>query len=138
MYLGAPVNLSHNVAIEITKGEATIRVAVQDAFFHAAGALHGSVLFKALDDAAYFAVSSLARDEFVVTASFHVHFLRPVKAGTLTARGRVVSRSRRHHVAEAVVTDERGREVARGSGTFVPSGVRLASVPGYADASDDG
>ena len=122
-------------AIEITQGAARITLPVKEAFFHAAGAMHGSVAFKALDDAAYFAVNSLVRDEFVVTASFHVHFLRPVKEGRLEAKGRVVSRSRRHHVAESVLLDERGREVARGSGTFVPSGLKLADVSDYADAS---
>lgn len=138
MYLAAPVNRLYEPTLEVTKGEAVITMAVKEAYFHAAGSMHGSVAFKALDDAAYFAVNSLVPDEFVVTASFHVHFLRPVKEGLLTARGRVVSRSRKHHVAEAVLLDERGREVARGSGTFVPSGLKLADVSDYADASDDG
>ena len=133
MYLVAPCNRPYEPTIEITKGEAVITMPVKEETFHAGGSMHGSVAFKALDDAAYFAVNSLVKDEFVVTASFHVHFLRPVKEGTLTAKGRVVSRTRRHHVAESVLYDDKEREVARGTGTFVPSGLKLKDVPDYAD-----
>jgi len=93
--------------------------------------VHGSVLFKALDDAAFFAVSSVVKDELVLTASFHLHFLRPVRQGAIRAVGRAASRSRRLLVGEAIAYDDRGRELARGSGTFVRSGILLQDVPGY-------
>jgi acyl-coenzyme A thioesterase PaaI-like protein len=35
---------------------------------HSIHAVHGSVYFKALDDAAFFAVNSLVEDVFVLTA----------------------------------------------------------------------
>jgi hypothetical protein len=35
---------------------------VRPDFFHAAHAVHGSVYFKALDDAAFFAVASLVQE----------------------------------------------------------------------------
>ena len=39
--------------------------------------LHGSVYFKAFDDAAAFAVYSVEREVFVVTASFRTYLLAP-------------------------------------------------------------
>lgn len=48
---------------------------VKPSSFHAAGALHGSVLFKALDDAAIFAVYSVEPEVLVVTTSFTTYLL---------------------------------------------------------------
>jgi acyl-coenzyme A thioesterase PaaI-like protein len=57
--------------------------------------------------------------------------LRPVSQGRLLARGQVVSRSKRLYIAEGVLFDSRGKEVARGSGTFMPSSVELGPELGY-------
>ncbi len=130
-YAGAPVNEYFRPELRIGDGTAEIVIPVRRAFLHAAGAIHGSVFFKALDDAAFFAAQSVVEDVFVLTASFHVHFLRPVTAGALTARGRLVSRSKRLLVADAVALDDEGREVARGSGNFVRSRIELDERVGY-------
>jgi len=131
VYRAAPVNRLYDPEIEVGDGSTQISIPVKPEHFHGGGALHGSVLFKLLDDAAFFAANSKVRGELVLTTSFHVHFQRPVTGGRLTATGHLVSRSRKLLVAEAVVVDERGREVARGSGTFLPSGLALADLPGY-------
>jgi acyl-coenzyme A thioesterase PaaI-like protein len=68
-------------------------IPVRPEFFHAAHAVHGSVYFKALDDAAFFAVNSLVTDVFVLTASYNLYLTRPVTEGALRAVGRVVHRS---------------------------------------------
>jgi len=46
--------------------------------------------------------------------------------------GKVVHRSRRLYVAESQLVDSDGKEVARGSGTFVPSDILLSPKIGYA------
>ncbi len=132
MYAGAPVNAWYRPELRISEGRAELRIPVRDEFFHAAGAVHGSVYFKALDDAAFFAASSLERERFVVTANFHLHITRPVSAGELVATGRVVHRSRRLILAESVLVDADGRQLARGSGSFMPSASRLGPELGYA------
>jgi uncharacterized protein (TIGR00369 family) len=104
---------------------------VREDFHHAAHAIHGAVYFKALDDATFFAVQSVVTDFFVVTSSFQLYFLRPVSRGHLLARGQVVSRSKRLYIAEGVLFDSRGKEVARGSGTFMPSSSELGPELGY-------
>ncbi len=131
MYLAAPVNELYAPAIEVTGGAATIRFEVDPGHFHAAGALHGSVYFKGLDDAAYFAVSSVVRDVFVLTASFTVYLTRPVTGGELRAEGRVTSRSKNLYVAESVLYVEPDQQVARGSGTFMRSQLPLSEELKY-------
>ena len=131
MYHGAPINEVYAPSMRVGDGKAEVSIEVQRKLFHAAGAVHGSVYFKLLDDAAFFAVHSLVDDVFVLTASFNVYLVRPVSQGTLTARGRVVHRSRRLYVAEAEVFDDTGRSVGRGSGTFMESRLPLSPELGY-------
>jgi uncharacterized protein (TIGR00369 family) len=131
MYLSAPANEYFRPEIRIDDGRAEVRLIVRPDFFHAASAVHGSVYFKLLDDATFFAASSLVDDVFVLTASFNIYFLRPISSGTMTARGTVVSRTNRLLIAEGVLVDSDDREIARGSGTFMPSRVSLDERLGY-------
>lgn len=128
---GATINQYFLPTLRVSQGAAEITMPVRPELFHAAGALHGSVYFKALDDASFFAVNSLVSDVFVLTASFHVHFLRPVSEGRLRATGRVVHRSRTLFLAEAELFDSRERPVGRGSGSFMRSGIALTPEIGY-------
>lgn len=134
MYLSAPINAYYAPAISIAEGCAEVAIAVRPEFFHAAGAVHGSVYFKLLDDAAFFAANSLVDDFFLVTVSFNLYLTRPVWEGQMRATGHVVHRSQRLFIAEAELTDADGRHVGRGSGTFMRSNIALASVPGYGQA----
>jgi uncharacterized protein (TIGR00369 family) len=132
MYDNAPINKWFRPHLRITEeGHAEIEMPVREDFYHAARAIHGAVYFKALDDATFFAVQSLVKDLFVVTSSFQLYFLRPVSEGHLLARGQVVSRSKRLYIAEGILFDSRGKEVARGSGTFMPSSIPLGPELGY-------
>jgi acyl-coenzyme A thioesterase PaaI-like protein len=63
--------------------------------------------------------------------SFNVEFSRPVSKGELVARGRYLGRSGRHYLAEAVLMDAEGNEIAKGSGAFVESRTRLSKKIGY-------
>jgi uncharacterized protein (TIGR00369 family) len=129
MYLAAPVNAYYQPSIEIGDGRARINMPVRPSSFHAAGALHGSVYFKALDDAAFFASQSIEQEAFVLTARFELELLSPVTRGVLEAHGEVVERGER---IEATATLEVGsRPVASGRGTFARGGTLLAEVPAY-------
>ncbi len=131
MYHAAPVNQFYDPILQVSEGRAVVTMEAREEFFHAANALHGSVYFKALDDAAFFAVNSLAREHFVLTVSFNLYLLRPVSRGMLRAEGTVVTATRSLYVADAVLHDDRDRMVARGTGTFMRSQVRLADVESY-------
>jgi len=131
MYHSAPANEYFQPKMSVGEGGAEVRVTVRPDFFHAAKAVHGSVYFKILDDATFFAASSLVSDVFVLTVTFNLYLLRPVTDGEMIARGRVVHRSKRLILAEGIATDGDGREIARGSGSFMPSSTRLSPDIGY-------
>jgi uncharacterized protein (TIGR00369 family) len=133
LYAAAPINQLFDSRLEITgAGEARIRFDVDERFFHAAGAAHGTIYFKMLDDAAFYAANSLVSDRFMLTTAFNLLLTRPIKAGPAVAEGRWVSGRRRVLVADARLLDSTGEEVARGTGTFMRSHFPLSSLPGYA------
>ena len=131
MYLAAPCNAYFRPEIRVGEGTAEVRLTVRPDFFHAASAVHGSVYFKLLDDATFFAASSLVDDVFVLTASFNIYLLRPISAGVMMASGTIVSRSKRLLIGEGLIVDEEGKDLARGTGTFMPGRARLDEQPGY-------
>jgi uncharacterized protein (TIGR00369 family) len=131
MYLGAPANAQYDPQIRIGEGTAEVRFAVRPDFMIGAGSVHGAMYFKALDDAAFFACSSLVDDQFLLTASFNIHFLRPVTEGELIATGTAVHRSRSLWLGEAHLVDVEGRQVARGNGTFMRGRTALTADVGY-------
>ena len=132
LYTSAPVNRLFDSRLEVT-GEGTARILfeIQERHFHAAGAAHGTIYFKMLDDAAFYAANTLVSDRFLLTTSFNLHFTRPVKTGRVIAEGRWVSGRRRVLVAEANLVDEEGEEIGRGTGTFMRSHIPLSSLSGY-------
>lgn len=133
LYASAPVNSLFDSTLTIT-GEGTARIAfdVDERCYHAAGAAHGTVYFKMLDDAAFYAANTLVTDKFLLTTSFNLHFSRPVKTGRVIAEGRWISGRRRVLVAESRLIDAEGEEIGRGTGTFQRSRIALSGLPGYA------
>ena len=131
MYLAAPINEFFKPTIQIGRGTAEIKVNIDSRFFHAARAAHGAVYFKSLDDAAFFAVSSLVEDRFVLTSNFNLYMLAPVSAGVIGAVGKVVGGGGSSFLAESVLYNDQEIEIARGSGMFVKSKVRLDPEMGY-------
>ena len=106
---------------------------MSEKLFHSARAVHGSVYFKMLDDAAFFAANSLEPDYFVLTTSFTTYLTRPVSEGRLRSVGKVVNRTKSQFIVEAVVYDSDGNEVGRGNGIFVRSKMRLNDAMGYGE-----
>ena len=132
LYRRAPVNALFESAIQIVEpGFARIRFSVDPAAFHAAGAAHGTIYFKMLDDAAFYACNSLVTDRFLLTTAFSLNFTRPLKEGEVVAEGRWVSGRRRVLVGEARLIAPDGEEAARGTGTFMRSHIPLAGLDGY-------
>ena len=132
LYASAPINRMFQSALVITEvGRAVIDFTVDEAMYHAAGAVHGTIYFKMLDDAAFYAANTLVTDRFLLTTSFNLHFTKPVKAGKVIAEGRWISGRRRVYVAESRLIDEEGDEIGRGTGTFMRSRIPLSSLPGY-------
>lgn len=131
MYKAAPINSIYPPEIDIREGEASIKVEMKPEYCHAAGGVHGSVYFKLLDDAAFFAANSLEEEVFVLTTSFTTYLTRPISGGYMRAEGKVVNQNRSQWIVESVVYDAEDREIGRGNGIMVRSKVKLADIPAY-------
>jgi uncharacterized protein (TIGR00369 family) len=135
LYGSAPINQLFDSTLAIPEeGRASIQFAVDERHYHAAGAAHGTIYFKMLDDAAFYAANTLVTDRFLLTTSFNLHFTRPVRKGLVRAEGRWISGRRRVLVAESRLIDADGEEIGRGTGTFQRSRIALSSLAGYTDA----
>jgi uncharacterized protein (TIGR00369 family) len=84
------------------------------------GIAHGGALASLLDTAAAFAVHTLLDPAArTVTVDLTVHFLRPVSAGRVEARARVLREGRRILIISAEATDQTGLLVATATTTYV-------------------
>lgn len=136
LYAAAPINQLFDSQLTITgEGRARIAFTVDPRVHHAAGAAHGTIYFKMIDDAAFYAANTLVTDRFLLTTSMNLHFVRPIKGGRVVAEGHWVSGRRRVLVAEARLVDEEGEEIGRGTGTFMRSRIPLSGLPGYNPSS---
>jgi len=133
MYLSAPVNSGFykGITLIISHEKAEGSLKIEPKYFHAANAIHGSVYFKMLDDAAFFAVNSVVRDVFVYTVSFNIQLLRPVTKGIIKSTGELIFNSGNLFIADATLTDENNKVVGRGSGNFMKSKIFLTPAIGY-------
>ena len=132
MYHAAPCNDGIDPELSVTgEGEAELRIGVDESDHHAADAVHGMYYFKALDDATFFAANSLVEDVFLLTTDFHLQLTRPVSAGEIVAAAEVVNDHPKQLIADGVLRDAEGNQLARGTGTFQPSGVELTPEVGY-------
>jgi acyl-coenzyme A thioesterase PaaI-like protein len=132
LYRGAPINRLFQSEIEISEpGRSRIRFEAGPTTRHAAGAAHGTLYFKMMDDAAFYACNSLVSDRFLLTTAFNLVFTRPITDGPVIAEGRWVSGKRRVFVGEARLILPDGEEAARGTGTFMRSHIALSSLDGY-------
>jgi len=133
MYLGSDVNqnLYESTTVKISNKKAEISLEIDPKYFHALGAIHGSVYFKLLDDSAFFAVNSVVTDKFVLTTNFNINLIRPASSGRITAFGQLDFQSRNLFIASSRLVNEQGKEIAFGTGHFMKSQIDLTDKIGY-------
>ena len=131
MYAKAPINVFYQPKMIVEEGQAVINMTITDQMHHSARGVHGSVYFKLLDDAAFFAANSIELDVFVLTSDFHIRLLRPVSKGILTSTGQVMHSGRKNILAHSELHDENGRLIGCGQGSFSRSKIPLHPDCGY-------
>jgi uncharacterized protein (TIGR00369 family) len=133
MYLSAPMNqkIYKGISIVISHERAELDLQIESKYFHAANAIHGSVYFKMLDDAAFFAVNSIVQEIFVYTVSFNTQLLRPASKGMIKSIGEVKFKSTNLFIADSTLFDESNKIIGRGSGNFMKSRIELTENIGY-------
>ncbi|MCH2234295.1 MAG: PaaI family thioesterase [Crocinitomicaceae bacterium] len=126
IYSIAPIHEFYKgISLIVEDGKATIHLEINSSYFHAGQSTHGSVYFKLLDDAAYFAVQSKVTDKFILTSTFNIQLFRPVTKGKIIAQGSVDLLSRNIFTASSKLFDEDGKLCAQGTGQFMKSPIDL-------------
>ena len=101
-------------------GRVAVEMPAQEFHYNPLGTVHGGVLSTLLDTAAACAVhSTLPVGVGYTSLDLTTKFLRPVtvESGLLTCEGTVLQRGRRTALAQAQLTDERGKLVAHATST---------------------
>jgi uncharacterized protein (TIGR00369 family) len=118
---GPPV--MHTLAFEAVafeSGRAVFALDPHEMHYNPIGSVHGGVIATLLDSATGCAVQSvLPLGRGYTTVDLHTTFLRPVtvRSGRVTVEGTVVNLGSRTALAEARMTDEKGRLVAHATST---------------------
>jgi len=131
MYHKAPINLLMNATLKVLPSKAIIRMKAEPNYFHAGNSLHGSIYFKMLDDASFFASQSIVSDYFLVTSNYNVHLMRPIFEDELIAEGEVISMSKSIVTASAKLFNSSGKLCAYGTGAFAKSRIKIEDAEGY-------
>ncbi|HEV2148453.1 MAG TPA: PaaI family thioesterase [Longimicrobiaceae bacterium] len=105
---------------EVERGRAVFEMEADERHANPMGTVHGGILCDLADAAMGTAYGTLLEEgETYTTLELKTNFLRPVWKGRLRAEGRLVSSGRTVGLAEARVTDEKGRLVAFATSTLM-------------------
>lgn len=102
------------------EGEVTFTCEPTTMHYNPMGSAHGGLAFSLIDSATGVAVAStLPPVHMFTTINTTVEFYRPVtvETGEVSCTGKVVRRGRRIAIADGLLTDGEGREIARGQST---------------------
>ena len=110
----------------VEPGDATLSLQIRDDFKQNAGVVHGGVIASLIDSATAFAIIPLLNaDERTTTVDLTISYLRPLTAGSMVARAKVLRAGKRLIVVSAELFDD-GRNLAA---TALSTYVRLPSKP---------
>jgi uncharacterized protein (TIGR00369 family) len=122
------------VAIDPEAGTIEVAFTASEQFLNPAGAIQGGFLAAMLDDTLGPAlVATLGPGLFAPTTDLHVQFLRPVRPGRLTGRGRIVRRGREVAFLAGELLDDSGQVVAAAVAT-----AQIRALPSRDGPSRDG
>lgn len=106
--------LSINVC-ELGPGYSKLQVELENKHLNPFGGIHGGVYSSLIDTAAYWAVyCDIDEESGLISLDVNVDNLSTVKDGLLLVEGRRIKAGKNICLAEAVITDSRGRYLAHG------------------------
>jgi len=106
--------------VGLEPGASELRLMLRPEHLNPGGIAHGGVIASLLDSAIGLALrTQLSAEATHVTVNLSVSYIRPVRAGRLTARGRSVHGGERVGYGEGDLLGEDDRLLARGSATFL-------------------
>lgn len=101
--------------VDFSPGTATVRMTVREQHYNGVSIVHGGALFTLADFAS--AVASNSHGTIAVAINANIAFIKPVTAGTLTARAEEVSRGNKLGTYLVRITNEENAVVAQFQGT---------------------
>ncbi len=105
--------------IDISHGEAILKLEMRDELRQPQGILHGGATASIIDTAMAFAViTCLAENEKATTVDLTVHYLRPVSKGAIVCTAKVVRAGRRILTVSAECADAEGKLTATALSTY--------------------
>jgi uncharacterized protein (TIGR00369 family) len=106
-------------ALSIEPGRVRVRYTAREAFYNPMGTVQGGFLAAMLDDAMGPALFTLLEEgQHAPTLDMKVSFIRPARAGTLIAEGRVMHKGRNIAFVEGDLRTEDGELVATSTATL--------------------
>ena len=107
---------SHLISLDRAAGAVELRFHPGDQFVQGRGVVQGGIVATMLDfAAAYAALATLSEGQTAATASINVNFMGAVRAGEVTATGRVERAGKRLIFVRAEISGEGGRILATAS-----------------------
>lgn len=107
------------VSRPVVDGQTTLELELNDGHMSRANRAHGGVLFTMLDSALGRAVlCHLPEGRGCATVEIKINYFRPVQHGRITAHGRMKEMTKSLAYAEGEILNEKGKILARASGTF--------------------
>jgi len=101
---------------ELGPGYSLVEVDMEEKHLNPFGGIHGGVYSSLIDTAAYWAVyCELEENVGLISLDLKVDNLSPVKEGKLIVKGRRIKIGRNVCLAEATVSDEKGKALAHGT-----------------------
>jgi acyl-CoA thioesterase len=106
-------------------GRSEARLVVSEKLTQDEGVAHGGVAASLVDSAVGLALCTmLCSQEPIATVELSVNFIASAKPGLLIARGRILHMGNHVAVGDAVITDRKGKLIARGTATYMVLGNR--------------
>jgi acyl-CoA thioesterase len=105
--------------LELSQGYAKVSMKMQSDYVNFNGVVFGSIIMAVADYAFSLAINSISMPS--LASQFNIHILSPAAVGDeLTAEGRVLRSGRRVGVTEMTVTNQKGKLIAKATGTTIP------------------
>lgn len=112
--------------VDLKPGWSKTRLEHREDLTQPAGIMHGGVIASVIDSGIAHALLLTERFQelredggALISVDLRVKYLRPVSDGVITCESTVLRLGRQVIHAEAVVTNEEGKEVARGDATYM-------------------
>jgi uncharacterized protein (TIGR00369 family) len=112
--------------MDVKAGTASVDFDGKPEFANPTGFIQGGFLSAMLDDVmGMMAMLKVAPRGFASTVDLHVHYLRPVRPGTLRVDARITSKGPTMMFAEADLFDPRGKIAAKATSALAITALRI-------------